>query len=1181
MGSLHETNSSAVRKRIESREYIVFPADDVDANRATDTFDNEEGEEYEASRFGGFGDYMRRKKIKLQNLDAEIRASSPGKPLIFRGVVAYVNGYTQPSLNDIHNLIVSHGGGFLQYLDGKTVATHIIASSLTPKKREEFRRYRIVKPAWVVESVKAGRLLSWDSYRVVDEGHSQKVLRFDSGRLSSQSNIQISGYKAQSDASWYTAQLKGQGRVTEEVGSPVPVPATHYDATSSLPTSSTGKESDYGEFPSKGSLVEDQDTPTTPKQAVESVDEKSPILDDSVEKSASIVEHRPEQTSAPVEIPPIHEPISVRPGMTPEEYNAQLFSDPRMRNSSVMNPEFVQQFYRESRLHHLSTWKAGLKAQLQAATQEKSQSQTATRKRLPGARRYILHVDFDSFFAAVSIQKRPELADKPVAVAHGTGNGSEIASCNYPARAHGIKNGMWMKGALQMCPDLQVVPYDFPAYEEASRKFYSSILAIEGVVQSVSIDEALVDITMQCLEAGGSDGRGISEGSIYREQARADEVAAKLRAAIKDKTGCAVSVGIGANILQAKVALRKAKPAGQFHLKPDDVLGFIGNLTVQDLPGVAYSIGAKLEELGVTYVKDIRELSREKLVSALGPKTGIKLWEYARGIDRTEVGTETMRKSVSAEINWGIRFVTQAQAEEFVYNLCGELQRRLVENLVKGRQLTMRIMRRSADAPLEPVKHLGHGKCDVFNKSIILGVATNAKEIVAKEAVSILRSFGFSPGDLRGLGVQMTKLEPVKSMQSSQQQLNFKTSPVRPKSEPKPAMDPDEVDSPRKGDRFNLSAVSSAVSHAPSLNDSSHKPLNLTGTQFILPSQADPEVVAELPGDIRSRFVSMSKRAANARSESPTPLSRPGTATRRVELPPQSQLDPDTLSALPEDVRSEILAYYERPSTTAVSAPVAAPRPQSSSSSKLKVTTPTKKRRGRPPLKASKAPGNATLTQSNFIRLRPSSAAGPAENAASRQSSPQIDEPVDISEDFLAALPEDIRREVLEEQKRIRMQQRSALNVPATRKPPQPKSSGPPAVRQKRLQLPPRPERPTFTSKKLSTLPELREALNSWYSSFETDGPFAEDIEALSKYLRRVVLEEKDIEKAVSVTEWLGWLISDGREKNKEPTESSTSETRDANAQSYQAWTTALDMIQESIQAAVQDRGLPPVEFSL
>ena len=63
MGSRLENKSKEVAKRIESH-----------------TFNDEGGEEYEASNFGGFSDYFRRKKIKLQNLDAELRSQTADTP---------------------------------------------------------------------------------------------------------------------------------------------------------------------------------------------------------------------------------------------------------------------------------------------------------------------------------------------------------------------------------------------------------------------------------------------------------------------------------------------------------------------------------------------------------------------------------------------------------------------------------------------------------------------------------------------------------------------------------------------------------------------------------------------------------------------------------------------------------------------------------------------------------------------------------------------------------------------------------------------------------------------------------------------------------------------------------------------------------------------------------------------
>lgn len=1106
-----------------------------------------------------------------------------------------MNGYTQPSLNDLHRLIVGHGGGFLQYLDQKTAATHIIAGSLTPKKREEFRKYRIVKPAWVVDSIEAGRLLPWDSYRVIDEGPSQKTLKLggDGGRVASEGRSQSGGYREQSDSSWYTWRIQ-QSAEPAENGESASIAAGPFSG---------------GDNPTETDLQDDPivlpsvkvSSPTTPEHEATpepggftagTTKDQDKTGQPEMEIDPSIASKSPDRGGvAGREISPDRGDTGGDTELTSEEYNAQLLQNPQFRNSSVVNPDFIQQFFRESRLHHLSTWKAELKAQLQGSAQERAATRRPQKRRAPMARRYIMHVDFDSFFPAVSIRKQnPDLADKPVAVAHGTGPGSEIASCNYPARTFGVRNGMWMKGALEMCPDLKVLPYDFPAYEDASRKFYDAILDTDGIVQSVSIDEALVDITAQCLDAGGSDGRGISEGSIWREQDMADKIAQDLRDSVKEKTGCDVSVGIGGNILQAKLALRKAKPAGQFQLKPDVVLDYIGDLTVQNLPGVAYSLGAKLEEMGVKFVKDIRGLTKESLTSHLGPKTGTKLWDYARGVDHTEVGDEGIRKSVSAEINWGIRFVSQSQADEFVHNLCDELHRRLVENVVKGKQLTMRIMRRSADAPREPPKHLGHGKCDTFNRSVALGVATNASDVIGKEAVSMLRSFNFSPGDLRGLGVQMTKLEPVKptssgELESSQRQLQFKpSSPARKRVNP---LDPDEIDSPKKGEG-SARDVSEQANMGPSLDDASQKPLNITGTQFIMPSQADPNVLSELPADIRSKLATEQKQQ-RLDSTGGYPLGSrtapPSDASSAPPiLPPQSQLDQETLDALPDDVRAEVLGYYERQTPGSPSAQPASPGSagrRAPASRPKTVTTPTKsrtvKRRTRPV--ASKSTGNPTLLQSNFLLPTPSGPTtrpGPLEDASNAPAAPDTDANEEISSDVLAALPEDIRQEVLEQHKRTRLQKRVGLNIPQKSRRPGSKATGTLTTRrqeQKALSLPPRPAKPTFTSKKLSTLPELREALSQWYDSFKDGIPYEEDVMTLANYLKRVVVEEKDIAKAVAVANWLAWLVA-----NESP--SSPAGEQAGEAAATHGWQKAVETVREELNSAARERGLAALEFA-
>ncbi|KAI1312410.1 impB/mucB/samB family protein [Xylaria venustula] len=1141
MGSHLEKNSAAVRKRIEDH-----------------VFSDEAGEEYEPSAFGGFSDYYRRKKIKLQNLDSELRASSTDKPQIFKGVVAHVSGYTQPPLHVLHRDLVQHGAGFLQYLDSKTMATHIIASSLPPKKMVDFNKYRIVKPAWVADSINAGRLLPWTDYRVIEETPRQKKIKLDGNGISTLTRSQqspLSVYKEQTNGSFYTSQLK------EFVDA--------LDVSPSGPKSVTANDlirADNPIFP-----LSEQRSSSNPPQS------KS---DDDLEHLGSNTEAEfasPESASlsGQNEMSKYKIGTDVLPGqrktMTSEEHNALLLQDPRMKKSSTANPDFIRQYYSESRLHHLSTWKAELKSRMQKLAAEKSQQRRITKKK-PGVRRYILHVDFDSFFCAVSLKTAPDFVDKPAVVAHGTGDGSEIASCNYPARNFGVKNGMWMKRAKDLCPQLKVLPYDFPAYEDASRLFYECILEVGGVVQSVSIDEALIDATSVILSAVGSEGSGVDEGSMWREQEKADQIASSLRDQIKARTGCAVSVGIGGNILLAKVALRKAKPAGQYQIRPDGVLAFLGGLKVDELPGVAYSTAGKLEEIGVKFVNDIRQTSKERLIGTLGPKTGEKLWDYARGIDRVEVGEQPIRKSVSAEVNWGIRFINQDEAEEFLFNLCKELEKRLLNEQVKGKLLTMKIMRRSMDAPLDPPKHLGHGKCDTFNKSVSFGVATHGYQILGKEAVSILRSYNFSPGDLRGLGVQLTKLESIKSDLSnpdgSQKKLSFgnlkTTGPLKkPTSDPiRDANGADQLFNTPQGRHITPDPiVDGPVTPRKSKSQGTHPalilaqagvkdakaqlPLNIAGTQFILPSNTDPGVLAELPQDIRSKLMAH-RQARSSPSET-----RDDAATKSrtqspaaVEIPPE--FDPEVFNALPGDMKAEILSSYkQRLKQTLL--------PQSPRKDRLiqlsKKTTPTK-RRG-PRTKERLADANAKIVQTSLFSHKQADNAG-------------LEEIEDLNHEFLAELPEDVRNEVVAEHRR-RKAQRSGLDLKINPKRNQVgEGDGLLPGGQTRLQFIPRPAELIVSGNIMTTLVEIRNMLNIWYQDTADDGPDQEDVGVFVEYLVEVIVREKNMDKAQKLVRWLDFLV-ERDESTEHPARA--------------AWQAIIKDIKQEVQNAVRSRGFGPLDL--
>ncbi|KAF8266584.1 hypothetical protein EI94DRAFT_1701612 [Lactarius quietus] len=389
------------------------------------------------------------------------------------------------------------------------------------------------------------------------------------------------------------------------------------------------------------------------------------------------------------------------------------------------------------------------------------------------AERVIMHVDFDAFFVSAGLVSRPHLRGKPVVVCHsqhaqsGAGAGasstSEIASASYEARKFGVKNGMSLQQARRLCPDLVTIPYEFERYRQLSLEFYTILMGFADDLQAVSVDEALIDVTstlaqMRVVPTGVDDDGDNTSTDI------AKELADSIRAQIKAATGCNASIGIAPNIMLARLATRRAKPAGSFHLLPAAFQDLLPDLDIQDLHGFGRAARDKAtEKLGTTNLGELAGRSKAALCDALGNAMGETLHNSIRGIDDHKLESDKPRKSVSCDINYGIRFENDEQVEAFLHQMSEEVARRLDAINTKGRSLTLKIMKRDPSAPVEAPKFMGHGQCVTYNKqSTLVGPdakATSDPRVIGSLSWRLLRTLNIPPHELRGISIQIQKLD--------------------------------------------------------------------------------------------------------------------------------------------------------------------------------------------------------------------------------------------------------------------------------------------------------------------------------------------------------------------------------------------------------------------------------------
>ncbi|XP_034105706.1 DNA repair protein Rev1 [Drosophila albomicans] len=802
--------------------------------------------------FGDWGGYFEAKKSKLEEQFAA--ASDPfRKSNIFDGISIFVNGRTNPSADELKRIMMVHGGIFHHYERSHT--NFIIASNLPDVKVRKMDTSKIISAQWVVDCVSESRVLDYKPYLLyTNQKTTQPRINFSKGKNNNSTATDM--------------DMDETERLSKELG---------------------------------GVLKElQQAVATSPDKNTTNISNNNSITNISA---------------------------TTNPG----------------RALTAVDPAFLGEFYKNSRLHHIATLGAGFKQYVcdlrQSHANKSFEKREAMRSFLmkkpkplmpTTVKRRVMHIDMDCFFVSVGLVNHPELRGLPVAVTHSKGGSgasdvpvhpqanrqveqelfaqrfeqhlhnnvladkvrggfdkkmslSEIASCSYEARAKGIRNGMFVGQALKLCPDLKTIPYDFEHYRQVAFALYDIVASYTLNIEAVSCDEMFVDLT----------------DLLQDLQVDAMTFVSLLRQEVREATKCPCSAGVGDNKLMARLATKVAKPNGQHLLETEDAANYMASLDIDVLPGVGSSTTYRLNQAGMKTCGDVQQASLVSLEMLLGKKMAQTLYQNCRGLDPRPLIYEQQRKSVSAEVNYGIRFTKNEDLETFLQQLSVEVHTRLTEIKRKAKSITLKLMVRAAEAPVETSKFMGHGVCDNQTKSVLLKQSTNDVQVITSNVLRMMKESGYPPHELRGIGIHLSKLDDVVESKKENVIKNMFVK-MSEKQKTKPVdvsiakVKEPEVEIPKNSGKVNV--LTMLMTAAANRQRKGFEQLPTGNTRISMRNDLFEENIEE---EKKQQLDDSPKKAIDLQF-------KPARTSMQAKI---EQFDPEVLAQLPEDLRREILSF--------------------------------------------------------------------------------------------------------------------------------------------------------------------------------------------------------------------------------------------------------------------------------
>ena len=281
----------------------------------------------------------------------------------------------------------------------------------------------------------------------------------------------------------------------------------------------------------------------------------------------------------------------------------------------------------------------------------------------------ILHVDMDAFFASVEQRDNPELRGKPVIVG-GVSERGVVSTCSYEARKFGVHSAMPMFMAREKCPNGIYISGRYGRYTKVSQEIFKILNEVTPLVEQVSIDEGFLDLSQGKLKNGMEAARYI-KNRVYKE------------------VELTLSIGISYNKFLAKLASDWNKPNGIKEIGREMVPDILFPLSISKIHGLGKVSVAKLNNMGIYYIKDLYKMPKKFYLDYLG-KNGLEIYDRIRGIDYRKVEVLHERKSVGKERTLKADTKNKEELLEYIKEFSFEIEEVLSRKNVIGKTITLK-----------------------------------------------------------------------------------------------------------------------------------------------------------------------------------------------------------------------------------------------------------------------------------------------------------------------------------------------------------------------------------------------------------------------------------------------------------------------------------------------------------